>query len=155
MARFSATTTADAVVATDRDAVWAALTDPELLPRLTPFLSAIEVDGDRWTWQMGRIPLLGISVAPSFTEQMTFTPGERIEFRHSPPAGVRERAGVNGWYDLSDAEGGTHLATSLEVEVELPLSRVATPAVRGAMMGVLNVMGDRFSHHLLVHLGLE
>ena len=154
MRRFSASTSAEAVVAVERDAVWAALTDPALLPRLTPFLSSIDTAGDRWTWHMGRIPVLGTSVAPAFTEEMTFTPRERIDFRHQPPDGARERAGVNGWYVLSDDERGTRLATRLEVEVELPLPGLAAPAVTLAMKGVLATMGDRFSRNLLHHLGL-
>ena len=154
MRRFSASTSAEAVVAVERDAVWAALTDPDLLPRLTPFLSSIDTAGDLWTWRMGRIPVLGTSVAPAFTEEMTFTPRERIDFRHVPQEGVREHAGVNGWYLLSDAEGGTRLATNLEVEVDLPLPGLATPAVTLAMKGVLATMGDRFSRNLLRHLGL-
>ena len=87
MARFTATTENEAVVSADRSAVWEILTDPEALPELTPFLNEITADGDLWRWQMGRIPVLGVSVAPAFTEKMTFTPEERIEFTHAPPDG--------------------------------------------------------------------
>ena len=84
----------EAVVSADRSAVWEILTDPEALPELTPFLNEITADGDLWRWQMGRIPVLGVSVAPAFTEKMTFTPEERIEFTHAPPDGKPERAAV-------------------------------------------------------------
>lgn len=154
MSWFSARTEAEAVVAAEPERIWAALTDPVLLPELTPFLDSIDTDGDRWTWHLGRIPLLGVSVAPAFTVAMTFRPHERIEFVHAPPDGVRERAGTNGWYDLTEVADGTHLATSLEVEVDLPLARIASPAVTAAMRGVLKQMGDRFSRNLLQHLGL-
>ena len=154
MRTFSAVTQAEALVPADRAAIWAVLTDPELLPRLTPFLTSIETEGDCWTWHMGRIPLLGTSITPAFTEQMTFTPHERIDYHHQPPDGARERAGVTGHYLLAAEEGGTRLATSLTVKVELPLPRLATPAVTLAMNGVLATMGDRFSRNLLRHLGL-
>ena len=64
MARFTATTENEAVVSADRSAVWEILTDPKALPELTPFLNEITADGDLWRWQMGRIPVLGVSVAP-------------------------------------------------------------------------------------------
>jgi carbon monoxide dehydrogenase subunit G len=155
MAWFKTSTASEAVVRADRADVWAALVDPELLPRLTPFLRHIEVDGDHWRWELTRIPILGASLQPTFTERMTFDEGRRIEFRHDPPAGVRERAGVEGWYHLEDAKGGTHLAISLGVEADLPIARVARPAVVAAMKGVLGGMGRRFSANLLDHLGVR
>ena len=123
--RFSARTQAEAVVPADRADLWAILTDPDQLTELTPFLHAIDAVGDRWLWEMTRLEVLGVGVAPVFTERMVFSHLERIEFRHEPPTGTRERAGVNGWYALAEVDGGTHLATSLEVELELPLARVA------------------------------
>jgi hypothetical protein len=91
MARFSATTRNQAVVPAERAEIWRALTDPTLLPRLTPYLDRISVDGDRWRWEMSRLPVLSVSVAPSFTERMDFDPQERIDFTHAPPEGVDER----------------------------------------------------------------
>ncbi len=44
MPTFSATTDSEAVVAADREAIWAALTDPVLLPKLTPLLRSIETE---------------------------------------------------------------------------------------------------------------
>jgi hypothetical protein len=51
--------------------------------------------------------------------------------------------------------GGTHLAISLTLHVELPLARVAAPAVTRVMKGTMQHTGDRFSADLLRHLGVE
>lgn len=155
MTRFTADNTSSALVRADRADIWAALTDADLLPRLTPFLRHIDVDGDHWRWELTKVPILGVSVVPTFTELMTFDEGRRIEFHHDPPEGVRERAGVEGWYSLEDADGGTRLGISLGVEVDLPISRLGRPAVTAAMKGVLAGMGRRFSANLLDHLGVR
>jgi len=152
--RFSARTEAKAVVPAGRDEIWAALIDPALIARMTPFVKSIEADGEHWFWEMTSLHVLGAGIAPAFTERMSFRDLERIEFRHDPPAGTRERTGVHGWYDLADTDGGTHLATSLEVHIELPLPRLSAPAVTTAMKGVMATMGQRFSHNLLDHLGV-
>ncbi len=151
---FTARTEARAVVHAGREQIWAALTDPALVARMTPFVRSIEADGEHWRWEMTSLQVLGVGVASAFTERMTFTDLERIEFRHDPPPGRQERTGVHGWYDLSDGDGGTRLATSLEVAVELPLPRVSSPAVTTTMKGVMATMGQRFSHNLLDHLGV-
>jgi carbon monoxide dehydrogenase subunit G len=155
MTRFTATTESEAIVPAARKDIWAALTDPDLLPRLTPLLRRIDADGDTWTWHMTKISALGVSISPSFTEQMRFDDGHRIEYTHQPPSGTRERAGAEGWYDLSDTPDGTSLKISLTLEVELPLPRRAAPAVRRVMQATMNRMGDKFSTNLLRHLGLE
>ena len=154
MARFTATTESEAVVPADRMKIWAALTDPELLPRLTPLLRKIDADGDIWTWHMTRIAALGVSISPSFTEAMRFEEGRRIDYTHEPPRGVRERAGAEGRYELNDVDGGTELKISLGLEVDLPLPRSTAPAVRKVMEATMNRMGERFSANLLHHLGL-
>jgi hypothetical protein len=156
MAWFQTSTESEAVVRAKRADVWAALVDPGLLPRLTPFVRRIEVvDEDHWHWELTRVPILGASLQPTFTERMTFEEGTSIEFRHDPPSGVRERAGVEGWYHLEDVQGGTHLAISLGVRADLPFPKVAKPAVVGAMNAVLAGMGNRFSANLLKHLGVR
>ena len=155
MGWFETSTESEAVVEAARADVWAALVDPDLLPKLTPFLRHIEVDGDHWRWELTRVPILGASLQPTFTEKMTFDEGRLIEFTHDPPPGRRERAGVEGWYKLKDAEGGTHLAISLGVRADLPIARVARPAVVAAMKGVLAGMGRKFSANLLDHLGVR
>ena len=128
--RFSATTVSEAVVAAPREDIWAAITDPTVLPKLTPLLRHIEADGDLWRWDLSRINVLGIVVDPSFTERMSFLPNERIEYTHEPPAGAHEWASAEGWYRLSDHAAGTHLAISITLTVELPLARLAPPPSR-------------------------
>ncbi len=152
MAWFEASNHSEAVVAADRKEVWAALTDPELLPKLTPFLRHIEVDGDHWRWELSRVPILNTSLTPSFTERMTFDEPTRIVWTHDPQ-GRRERVGVEGWYALEEAGAGTRLEIKIGVKAELPLSRFAKPAVTAAMRAVLAGMGKRFGDNLLDHLG--
>jgi hypothetical protein len=154
MTRFSSRTTAEAVVAASREAIWEVLVDPAMVARLTPFLQQITADGDLWRWEMSGLDVLGLKVAPAFTERMVFDDLHRIDFHHEPPEGTRERSGVAGWYRMTDAEGGTHLATSLEVSLDLPLPRVSSPAVTSTMKGVMFTVGDRFSKNLLEHLGV-
>src|SRR3954449_5497054 len=155
MPSFSARTHAEAVVLAPQQDIWAALVDPDLMAQFTPFLKKIAADGDHWVWEMSGIDVLGMKVAPSFTEKMTFTEPDRIEFRHDPPSGEKEKAGVEGWYQLSPAVDGegTSLVTELEITLDLPLPRAAGRAVRATMSKVIDTMGDRFSKNLLDHLG--
>jgi carbon monoxide dehydrogenase subunit G len=151
VARFTSRDSSTEIVGADRDALWAALTDPDLLPRLTPYLHSIEVDGDRWRWNMVRIPVLGVGVAPSFTERMTFEEPRRIGFTHDPQSD-QEKAGVEGTYLLEEVDDGTRLAIDIEICVDLPLPSVSRGAVERAMRGVIGVMGRRFAANLLRHL---
>ncbi|WP_151083936.1 SRPBCC family protein [Nocardioides cynanchi] len=132
--------------------VWAALTDPDLLPRLTPYLREIEAEGDRWVWHLSKVPVLGIAIAPSFTELMSFEKPTQITFTHDPER-AGERAGVDGTYRLRPSGSGTDLAIDLSITVELPFPGLARPAVQTAMRGVVAAMGSRFSANLLRHLG--
>jgi len=159
MNRFSATTTSEAVVAAERSRIWAVLTDPVMLPKLTPLLKKIDTDGERWRWHLVGLSVLGVGISPVFTERMIFDDGDgdghRIDYTHEPPRGVVERTGAEGWYVLTDEPGGgTRLAISLELHVELPLSRLASPAVTTLMRATMQRMGDRFSANLLRHLGV-
>ncbi|MGZ4447336.1 MAG: SRPBCC family protein [Nocardioides sp.] len=157
MTRFSARTEARAVVDASREDVWAALRDPDLVARLTPFVRRITAattgDVEHWHWELSGLDVLGVKVSPAFTERMTFDEPGRIEFTHAPPDGGTERSGVEGWYDLAEQGDGTVLSTRLEVCVDLPLPRVSSVAVTTAMRGVMATMGERFSHRLLDHLG--
>jgi carbon monoxide dehydrogenase subunit G len=153
--RFSTTNESEAVVAADRSAIWAVLTDPVVLPELTPLLRSIDADGDIWRWHMMRLAVLGVGITPTFTERMRFDEGRRIDYTHEPPPGVSEFTGAEGWYSLADAPGGTRLGISLTLHVELPLSRLLTPAVLAVMNATLQRTGDRFTANLLRHLGAE
>jgi carbon monoxide dehydrogenase subunit G len=155
MNEFSATVKSSADISADREDVWKALTDPDLLPELTPLLRSITADGDTWCWQMMRIAALGVSISPSFTEKMTFDDGHRIAYSHQPPHGARERAGAEGVYALSDVDGGTRLDIELTLSIELPLPKAAAPAVQRVMRSTMNRTGDKFSANLLRHLGAK
>jgi carbon monoxide dehydrogenase subunit G len=149
--RFSARDRSTEVFQADQAALWAALTDPELLPVLTPYLHSIDVDGDRWRWNMARIPVLGVSVAPSFTERMTFDEPRRIGFTHDPES-EQEKAGVEGTYLLEEVDEGTRLSIDIDICVDLPVPGMARGAVERAMRGVIAVMGRRFAANLIRHL---
>jgi carbon monoxide dehydrogenase subunit G len=155
MTAFTVSTTSSATVDADRAAVWAALTDPELLPRLTPYLRSIETSTeggvDRWTWQLTRIPLMGRVVSPSFTEVMGFDEPSTITFTHDPER-TEEKTGVEGSYHLQEAAARTGLRIELAITVDLPFPKLARPAVHTAMRGVVAAMGRRFSSNLVRHL---
>ena len=155
MTRFSATNESKAVVAADRADIWSALTDPVLLPKLTPLLRRIDADGDLWRWHLIRMSVLGVGVSTKFTERMLFDEGRRIDYSHEPPHGVNERTGANGYYELSDVPDGTHLSIGLTLHVDLPLSKLATPVVVKAMETTMARTGDRFATNLLAHLGVD
>ncbi|MGI8677672.1 MAG: SRPBCC family protein [Jatrophihabitans sp.] len=155
MNEFSATTESEAVVAAPRADIWAVLTDPVLLPTLTPLLERIDTDGDLWTWHMKQIAGLGVGISPEFTEKMVFDDGLRIDYTHNPPDGVHERTGAEGWYVLKDVEGGTQLSISLTLSVELPLPMATRRAVQGVMKSTITRTGDKFSANLLRYLGVE
>lgn len=155
MTIFSSTNESDAVVAAPRSEIWQVLTDPVLLPQLTPLLRSIRADGDTWCWEMVHISALGVGIDPSFTETMVFTPETEIVYHHTPPAGSRERTGAEGWYRLDDVDGGTRLQIALTLHVDLPLPRAAGGAVRGVMASMMQRTGDRFAKNLQSHLGIE
>ena len=158
MTSFTATNESHATVRAERARIWEALTDTDLLPRLTPFLTRIDDEGEHWTWHLARIPVLSTAVKPSFTERMVFTDKEQIEFHHDPPSGAQESAGVEGWYKLSDNAddpSATDLAIKLEITVDLPVSKRLSPAVTRTMKGVVGQMGRKFSSNLVRHLGAD
>lgn len=152
MNRFSARNKSQADLRSAPEDVWAVLTDPDLLVRFTPYLKRIDVDGDRWTWHLTRIPVLSATIDPTFTELMTFTELRRIGFTHDP-ARPDERTGVEGEYLLTPRGSGTHVAIDLEIWCDLPLPRIARPAVSAAMHTVVAAMGRFFAHNMTKHLG--
>jgi carbon monoxide dehydrogenase subunit G len=154
MTRFTGTNNSAGIVTTSRDRVWELLTDPAAVARLTPFVERIEEDGDLWVWHMSNIPGLPVKFAPTFTERMTLTPMERIEYDHAPQGG-KEPAAVKGWYALEDHERGTYLEIYLEICVALPLPKAANRMVTGVMSQVMKRMGDRFADRFTAELGAE
>ncbi|MFT4264196.1 MAG: SRPBCC family protein [Nocardioides sp.] len=152
MTRFSASNQSAATIHAPRKEIWAALTDPELLPRLTPYLQRIEVAGDRWTWHLSKIPLMGASIGSTFTEVMTFEEPSLIRYEHDP-ARSEEKTSVSGEYRLEEVPGGTHVSIRLSVEAELPFPRAMRRPVEGAMGVVMGGMGKVFGRNLLKHLG--
>lgn len=153
MTRFSASKQSAATVPSPRREVWEALTDPELLPRLTPYLQRIEADGDTWTWHVVRIPVLGGSIGSTFVEQMTFEEEVRIAFRPHPEQ-PRQQTLVRGEYHLEERSAdSTRVSIDIEVDADLPFPRIARPAVETGMATVMAGMGQAFSRNLLRHLG--
>lgn len=153
MATFSTSSRSAATVTAGVHEVWDVLTDPALVARLTPFLHTVRPEGEHWVWQMTKVPVLGKSFSFTFRERMDFDPKSRIDFTHDPTPGADEAAGVIGWYALREHPRGTRLETSMEITVDLPFPGLVRPAVETAMKGVIAVMGQRFSHNLLHHLG--
>jgi carbon monoxide dehydrogenase subunit G len=153
MATFRARDRSSAVLRSSRSDVWAVLTDADLIARMTPYVDRIDVDGDRWTWHLATLPVLGLSVAPKFTEIMELEPEERIVFTHDPDR-TDEMTSVMGTYLLADhAAGGTEVSIDLQIACTLPLPGLARPAVERVMAGVVKHMGSVFSRNLLKHLG--
>lgn len=156
MATFGSRNRSIATVPVSPERIWEVLTDPGLLAELTPLVDHITARGDVWTWQLAGISGLGLEVAPAFTERMTFVPISLIEFRHDPPPGRTERAGVDGTYRITRVEeGSSKLAIDLTMCVELPMPRVAAPVVERIIATTMGRTGDAFSRNLYRHLGLD
>jgi carbon monoxide dehydrogenase subunit G len=151
MSRFTASNRSTATLDATRVEIWKALTDPELLPRLTPYLRSIDVDGDRWHWNMARIPVLGRTVGTSFTQLMDFEEPHRIGFTHDGER-AEERTWVEGEYLLGEVRAGTAVTIDLAVTSELPFPGLARPAVETAMSAVMAGIGRRFGSNLVRHL---
>lgn len=152
MAVFSSTRRDVAEVPHPVEEVWAILVDPAAVARLTPLVSAIDVDEDgRWVWHLQRVPLSGRRLDLTMVEEMTFTPRSRIDYTHGP-LGAGARAGAEGHYGLETVDEGTRLSISLTVTVQLPFPSLARRAVEPAIQQVLHQMGNRFAAGLLREL---
>ncbi len=133
-------------------AVWDLLADPAAVARLTPLVSSIDVDEQqRWVWCLRGVPVPGRRLDLTMTQEMTFSPQERIEFTH-PPFTRAVEAGADGHYVLEPVPTGTRLTIELTVTARLPLPGLAAPAVHTVMHQVLDRMGDRFAANLLTEL---
>jgi carbon monoxide dehydrogenase subunit G len=152
MATFTAKNSSSATLKSSRVDIWDALTDPVLLPRLTPYLHRIDVDGDRWTWHVAKVPMLGKSIGSTFTEVMTFDELKRIGYERDPRR-TEEKTRVTGEYRLEEVGSGTRVSIELEVSVELPFPKAMHRPVEGAIGAVMAAMGRRFASNLLRHLG--
>lgn len=156
MTAFSSRNQSTANVPASQEAIWAVLSDPDALARLTPLVRGITAEGDLWCWQLSGISALGISVEPAFTERMTFTDGSCIRFRPDPPFGDQQRAGATGRYELSERDGGvTHLAIDITIDVDLPLPKLSAKAVERVMATAMARTGDRFARNLYEQLDLD
>lgn len=149
--RFDARNTSDAILKASVEEVWEILTTPDLLVRFTPNLRRIDAHGSSWTWHLTRIPVLSQAIEPVFTELMEFEEPRRIVFRHDRSKS-HERAGVDGEYLLEPVTGGTHVCIDLAIWVDLPMPRLARPAVEKVMEGVIAGMGYRFGQNVRRHL---
>lgn len=156
MATFSARNISVSDVPAPAEEIWPLITDPKTLSSLTPLVRSIKVDGDRWRWQLAGIDGFGITVAPVFTERMTFEPVRAIRFTHDPPKGHREHSGAEGTYTLTPLDdGGTRLRVDLTLTLEAPLPRVMAPAVQRLIASTMERTGRKFASNLYERLGLD
>lgn len=151
MNRFHARNRSAATLAATVDQVWDILVDPDLLVRFTPNLKRIDVDGDRWTWHLTRLPVLSAAIEPSFTEVMEFDKPHRIGFRHDETR-TDEHAGVDGEYLIRPVSEGTEVSIDIGIWADLPLPRLARPAVERVMSTIVAGMGYRFGQHVRRHI---
>jgi carbon monoxide dehydrogenase subunit G len=155
MARFESRNVSEADVAAPREKIWASVSSPACLGRLTPLIDTIVADGDLWRWSLKSISALGMQTKLSFTERMTFEEGRSIIFEHHPPDGTVERAGARGTYTLADLDdGGTHLSVDITLHVDLPLPAISRRAVERVMASTMARTGKMFAANLDAHLGI-
>ncbi len=156
MTEFRSRNRSIASVPVEPERIWDVLTDPELLAELTPLLDRISAKGDIWTWTLAGISGLGLEVAPTFTERMTFVPISRIDYHHEPPPGRTERAGVDGTYQITRVgDTASKLAIDLSLCVDLPLPGFSRRAVEKIMATSMGRTGDGFARNLYEHLGVD
>ncbi len=156
MTEFRSRNRSIATVPVEPERIWDVLTDPGLLAELTPLLDRITAKRDVWTWTLAGISGLGLEIAPTFTERMTFVPISRIDYHHEPPPGSTERAGVNGTYRITKVDDGvSKLAIDLSLCVDLPLPGFSRRGVEKIMAGTMGRTGDGFARNLYRHLGID
>lgn len=166
MTSFSARNTSQAEIEATPERMWEVLTDHDLLARLTPLVSSISADGDRWCWHLSGISALGLTVAPAFTVAMRFDEPRRIDFDPVPsdescaaaddtPSGVT--ASAQGVYVLEPLSDGrrTRLLIDLELSVDLPLPRLTRRAVEKVMAQTMAATGKRFAANLSKQTGIQ
>lgn len=156
MTWFSARTISASTVPVSSNDMWDVLTSPATLAELTPLVHSIEATGSHWRWRLHGIEALGMRVEAAFTESMTFIGGSQIVFAHDPPPGKRERAAVDGIYDvIPTGPDTTDLRVDLTLSFELPLPRLSRPAVERIVLSTMRVTGQQFASNLYERLGLD
>ena len=154
--RFEARNISSGEVPAPRHDIWEVLSSPDRLAQMTPLLDGISVHGDVWCWRLSGISTLGVEVAPSFTERMTFEPETTIRFAHEPQPGAPERGGADGVYTLHVVHDGlTRLEIDINLHVLLPLPQAARRAVQRVMTSTMTRTGDVFAKRLYEQLGLD
>ena len=140
----------------DPERIWDIVADPKHFAELTPLVDRVVANGDVWTWTLAGIARLGIDIAPRLTERMTLTPISRIEFRHDPPPGRSERAGVMGSYQITRAgDQSSKLAIDLTLCLELPLPDVSKHAGEKIMDATMARTAGAFARNLYRHLDID
>ncbi len=155
MTWFSARNNSLSTVPVQADEIWPIITDPDMLASLTPLVRSIEARGACWEWSLNGIEALGLKVEATFTERMEFLDGRQIVFTHDPPTGSRERAGVEGIYDLTPSGQATELQVDLTLSVDLPLPGLSRQAVERVLLSTMRATGQRFAVNLYEELGLD
>ncbi|MAT06616.1 MAG: hypothetical protein CL424_16375 [Acidimicrobiaceae bacterium] len=156
MTTFTSRDVSTAVVPAARDDIWALVSDPATLADLTPLIDSIERSGERWVWQLKGISALGVSIAPSFTERMTFEAPHLIEYEHVPPADSKELAGAHGTYRLVELDpSSTRLEIDITLCADLPLPSLGRRAVEKVMATTMRKTGDAFAARLYERLGID
>jgi carbon monoxide dehydrogenase subunit G len=156
MTWFSARNISMSTVPVRSEAIWELITDPAMLADLTPLVRSIEATSSHWVWTLNGIEALGLKVEAVFTERMEFVDQRHIVFAHDPPAGSRERAAVEGVYDLApNGDEATDLRVDLTLLVDLPLPRLSRHAVTPVLLSTMRATGQRFASNLYEQLGLD
>jgi carbon monoxide dehydrogenase subunit G len=156
VSQFSARTISASTVPVPSGQIWEILTDPKALAELTPLIRSIEASGPKWLWTLNGIEALGMKVEAAFTESMEFIDGRQIVFTHDPPEAKKELAAVDGIYDVTPAgPESTDLRVDLTLSVELPLPRMARPAVERVVLSTMRMTGRQFASNLYRQLGLD
>ena len=156
MTWFSARNISRSTVPVRSDEIWLLITDPTMLAALTPLVRTIEATDTHWEWALNGIEALGLKVEAVFTERMEFVDQRQITFVHDPPSGSRERAGVEGVYNLTSAgPEATDLQIDLTLSVDLPLPGLSRHAVEFVLLSTMRTTGQRFASNLYVQLGLD
>lgn len=145
-----------AFVPTDAERIWTVLAKAELVAELFPLVARIEPRGDVWRWTLAGVSRRGVQIAPSFTERMTFVPISRVEFRHEPPPGSKERIGLVGVHQITKVDDATSkLRIDLELRLQLPLPEFGRRVVERVMAAGLRRAGTTFSRNLYAYLDVD